>query len=371
MQAIHNFIGILRRGITPVALLCLGISLVGCLAIYNATFHLQHPFEFVGRQMVWLLLATLTLFLTSGMPADSLRRVLPWLAGIAYLLLWSVLHFGIRINGMQGWYAWNGIFLQPSEIGKPFFIISLALLMEHTAAERQNCRRGYLPLLGLLGAWTLPIALQPDFGALLIYAMAFALVYACGGGRLKFLVLTFVAGLPVAILTVLSIPYVRNRFLGFLHPQQYADSAGWHIIQFQRTLASGGFSGKSWGKGVWSQTYLPFGYSDSIFATIGESIGFIGLIPFVLVLILWTWYGYRRARAAANYFAALVIIGMVSILTSQAFIHLSVNLGMFPPTGITLPLISYGGSSLLATVLCVGIVESISRPTTTVMTEDQ
>ena len=119
--------------------------------------------------------------------------------------------------------------------------------------------------------------------------------------------------------------------------------------------------GQSWGKGVWSQTYLPLGYSDSIFATLGESIGFVGLVPFVALVVGWAVYGYRKVKRCHCVFSVAVLLGLVGYLCIQSFVHLSVNLGLIPPTGITLPLISYGGSSLLSTAIAIGIVESLVR----------
>lgn len=351
----------LRHGITPVGLACIGLGLLGCLAIYNATFHLEAPFQYVGRQFVWLVLAATLLVTVSATDRKRILRVFPWLAIVVYAMLWLVLRLGVSVNGMTGWFAWHGIFLQPSEVAKPLFVLCLASGLQMTAKHRGEFKHGYLPVLGILLAWILPIMLQPDFGTVLTYILTFAIVYACMGGRLLYLAGTAVVSLPAVLLIVGATPYLRDRFTSFLHPAAHAETSGWHILQFQRTLASGGAFGQSWGNALWARTYLPFGYSDSIFATIGESMGFVGLLPFVLILVAWVMYGYRRIQRTNSYLTAATITGMVVCLEVQAFIHLSVNLGMLPPTGITLPLISYGGSSLIATVTAVGIVEAFSR----------
>jgi cell division protein FtsW len=167
--------------------------------------------------------------------------------------------------------------------------------------------------------------------------------------------------MPAAGLLVATTAYVKARFVAFLNPEAWSNTSGWHIIQFQRTLAAGGLYGRSWGRALCSRSHLPLGYSDSVFATIGETAGLIGVAPFVILPLIYLLYGSRQARATGNTFRQAAIIGMVSMVAGQAYIHLSVNLGLLPPTGITLPLISYGGSSLLATVTAVGIVESLSR----------
>ena len=350
----------LRRTLTPVGVICIIVSLLGCLAILNGSYDLDRPFHYVRRQLVWLVTAIGVLLTTTAVPFRLYRRWALFLALPVYILLWLVLVFGIRVNGMRGWFAAYGVFLQPSEIGKPVFVLCLAAVLTATEERRRRLLSGYLPALGLLAAWVVPILLEPDLGTALVYIAAFFIVMTCAGSSLIHLSATAIAALPVAGLFIWQKPYVKDRFLAFLRPEQYLDTAGWHILQFQRTLAAGGL----FGSGTHEQsvkTWLPFGYSDSIFATIGEAVGFVGCVAVVAVLMAWMLYGYVRVRRADSYFSAMVIAGMVTVIGVQAFIHLSVNLGVLPPTGLPLPLISYGGSSLVATVASVGITESAAR----------
>ena len=350
-----------RFSLTPAGVVCLCLGAWGCLAIYNATFHLASAFHFVGRQVVWLVPGTIALLITSGQGPEAYRRGAPVIGGITYALLWLVLLFGIRVNGMRGWFAWHGIFLQPSELAKPAFVLALALLFERTRAHAGSWTRGYAPLLALVVVWVAPIVLQPDFGAVLVYVFTFAAMYWGAGGRTKHLAISGLAAVPLVILALQQNPYVQRRVLAFFRPEAYAHTSGWHILQFQRTLASGGLTGRSWGHGLWSQAYLPLGYSDSIFASTAEAIGFLGVVPIVLAILAWVVYGVCRARLATGVFTRAVVIGMVAMLAGQAFIHLSVTLGLLPPTGVTLPLVSYGGSSLLSSLAGVGIVEGVFR----------
>lgn len=350
-----------RRCCTPVIVACIGLGLVGCLAVYNATYHLENPFHYVGRQIGWLLVAIILIMIVSSLLLRQIRMLLWVAAPLVYASLWLVLRFGIRINGMHGWFAWRGIHVQPSDIGKPIFVLALAALMEITAPHRQDAVRGYLPVLGLLACWLLPIAFEADIGTILVYVFTFALVYACMAGPLRHLWISLLGGLPILALWVVFGARFGVGWAGLPDAMQRVERLERHVVQFQRTLAAGGLFGQSWGKAVWSQTYLPFGYSDSIFATIGESVGFLGAMPLVFVIVLWVIYGYRRIQHARGYFTACAITGMVVIIAAQALMHLSVNLGMLPPMGMPLPLLGYGGSSLIATVISVGIVEALSR----------
>jgi len=350
----------LRQRLTPVGGFSLCLSLWGCLAIYNATFHLTPAYYYVGRQLLWLLVGAGALLLCSGSNRRQLEQLLPWAGAAAYASLWLVLIYGIRINGMRGWFAWHGIFLQPSEIAKPVFVLCLSWLLYRLQPYRHDWRRGYLPPLALLLAWCVPLLLQPDFGIILVYAMTFAVMYWYVGGSLLHLGATAAVTLP-PMLWLIRGTYVQARIIGFLDPEAHALNIGWHIRQFQRALASGGLFGRSWGDPIWSQNYLPLGYSDSIFATIAESIGFVGVLPFLILLAAWIYYGYRKTLVQDNMFVAATILGLTLMLAIQAFIHLSVNLSLMPPTGITLPLISYGGSSLVATLISVGLLECLAR----------
>lgn len=347
--------------LTPAGGVCLVLSLWGCVAIYTATVHMPMPTWFAGRQLAWIGIGTVALLLASGHDEGFYRAALPWAVVATHAALWLVLVYGIRINGMRGWFAWNGLFMQPSELAKPVFVLSLVAVMERTRAWRGEWLRGYAPALGVLLLWTVPVALQPDFGGVLIYAVTFALTYWCLGGRLAHLALSGLGALPVAVLYVSRHPYLIRRLLGFLHQDALAQSDGWHLLQFQRSLAAGGWFGRAWGQDLWSRTYLPLGYNDSIFASTAEAVGFIGLLPLILLVVAWVCYACFRAVSAGSVFSRGAIIGLAVMLAAQAFIHFSVNLGLMPTTGITLPLISYGGSSLLATMLAVGMVEGLSR----------
>lgn len=353
--------GLLTGGLTPAGAAGVLLGLWGCLAVFNATAHLVEPFSFAGRQLLWLAVAVVVLLVTSAVPARGYRRLLPWLASGAFALLWLVLLCGVRINGMRGWFAWRGVFLQPSEVAKPVFVLTLAWLFTRgDAGERRGWRGLLLPVAGF-ALWGIPLALEPDFGALLVYALVFAaLAWAAGvpGRVLLTLALLMVAA---AVTVLLLFPYVWQRVLGFLFPEAYAQSFGWHVNQFQRAVAAGGVFGCSWGHGMVTQTQLPLGYSDSMFATLAETLGLVGVLPLLLVVVAWVVYGYRRARCAGDAFAGLAILGLVVLLTVQSLIHLSVNLGLMPPTGITLPLISYGGSSLVSSLAAIGMVEGMSR----------
>lgn len=337
------------------------LGLWGCLAIFNASASYEHPWNYAVRQLVWLVMAMALMMIAALLGPRAYRLLLPAVVVVAYSLLWLVLGAGVQVNGMHGWFSWNGVFFQPGEVAKPAFLLSLAWLLARLENHRHDFWKGYLPLLAVFLFWGAPIALEPDFGTLLVYALTFLGTVWAMGARPAHVLATALAGLPLAVVCMVVKPYVGTRLLGFMRPDLYAETYGYHVLQFQRTLAHGGLWGQSWGKGEWGQNFLPLGHSDSIFASIAEVVGFVGVVPLVLLIVVWICYGFRKADRIEDTFSRAVVIGMVAMLAIQSLLHLSVNLGIFPPTGITLPLISYGGSSLLSSLLMIGIVEGISR----------
>ncbi|NLF19006.1 MAG: FtsW/RodA/SpoVE family cell cycle protein [Lentisphaerae bacterium] len=349
-----------RRGLSRAALAFIGVSIWGCWAIHSACRNAYSSQHFTSRQVLWVLLGTTALALCAHLTPAWYRRHLPWLVVAAWVPLAVVLVLGIRINGMRGWFAWHGYFLQPSELAKPVFVLSLARLLERHSASPGSWRDA-LPMAALVALWGLPIALQPDFGSLLIYALTAVLLFWGFGGRTRHLAFAAAAVLPAIGVVLWRYPYVWRRITAFLNPDSVARSAGWHIIQFRRTLASGGLFGRAWEEGLWSRAYLPLGHSDSVFASTAEKVGFVGMLPLLFIILALVIYGHHHACRVHDRFRAAVIVGMTGMLVTQAFVHLSVNLGLMPPTGITLPLVSYGGSSLISSMVAFGIAEAMIR----------
>lgn len=350
-------------------LLAASLALLGCLAIYNATAHAPQPYYFLYRQGVWLLAGLALMGVASRLSRATWQQLTVPLGLISLLLLYALLLWGHTVNGMRGWFRleitalapyFSPILIQPSELSKPIFVLVLAQLAVQLHDPPQRSWRAYGLYLACCSLWLLPLVLQPDFGTLSVYLATMLLVYWLQGGRTSHLATTIGAGAALMGLAVVLHPYVRRRLAGFMDPASHAEGAGWHILQFRTTLAHGGLTGAD--PPIWSQHYLPLGYSDSIFATVAERIGFIGLLPILLVIVLWLTYGLLLARRQADSTSALVIAGQVSLLAMQAVLHISVTLGLLPPTGITFPLLSYGGSSLAASLLAIGIIIAFSKP---------
>lgn len=342
----------------PLSMLIQGLvfmlGLWGCLAIYNATMFAVSPFYFVGRQLLWLVVGMGLMLFCSRIPFSAYRDNIELLTALFYIPLLAVLIFGVRINGMKGWFMLGNIFIQPSELAKGFFILSLC----HFGGKFRPGIQRFLGMALITMFWVLPIALQPDFGTVLVYIAGFVIVYWLMNGSVWHLLL-----IPATVFSGLGLlvnfkPYILNRFLGYLNPDMDPLGFGWHIQQFQFTLARGGFWGMKWGKALWANSYLPLAHSDSVFASLAESLGFIGTFPVIFVMGVMVFAIFKLALKTETEFRKVYVLSIGLIFAVQALIHISVNVTLLPPTGITLPVLSYGGSSLLATMISFGIMLS-------------
>lgn len=252
--------------------------------------------------------------------------------------------------------------IQPAEFAKLFFILYLAFLFERKKALVEDFKEGFLPFVVVLGVFCILLALQPDFGTIFILCALGIVMFFIAGGRLSHILLLLTVGISGAVAVVLNKQYLYNRFTAFLNPYNDELGTGYHIIQSLIAVGSGGFFGKGFGASRFKyEGYLPEAQGDSIFAIASEELGFIRVALIVIAFAVIAWQGIKIARNAKDDYGKYLAIGIVSWITLQAFINIMVVLSLFPTTGITLPFISYGGSSLLATLFAVGILLNIAK----------
>ncbi|NMA39724.1 MAG: FtsW/RodA/SpoVE family cell cycle protein, partial [Lentisphaerae bacterium] len=335
--------------------LLLALGGAGCLLIQSATRGMASQSCFSRLQMVWLLFGLIFLSACFLFPRSFYKRHLGVILGLIYALLWGVLVFGVKIQGARSWYRFHGFCMQPSELAKPAFLVAFAWFWKWS--EKWPSQRRFAAGVLFAGLWMLPIMLQPDWGTTMIYALTTLVLLYCLGmnWRQALAVLApFLAGIGWALVRY---PYVRRRFMAFLGTGSGDLSAvSWQAMQMRDCLIKGGWTG-----GLFSEpssfVYVPYRYNDSIFAAAAELLGVAGVLPLILLCLGWVGYCCYLAGRHASRWTYPVYLGAGVMLSGQAFVHLAVNLGMMPTTGINLPLISYGGSSLLTTLLIIGLVE--------------
>ncbi|HAH96113.1 MAG TPA: stage V sporulation protein E, partial [Firmicutes bacterium] len=249
------------------------------------------------------------------------------------------------------------------EIAKFATILALAFWLSELRDGVKSFLGGIVIPLGMVGIVCLLIMLEPDFGTMIvIFGTSFLLIFAAGA-RLWHLGLIGSAGLLAGIVLALAEPYRRERLTSFLDPMQDPLGSGWQIIQSLYALGSGGLFGLGLGRGRQKFSYLPEPHTDFIFACLGEELGFIGTILVVALFFLFAWRGLRVAMNCRDLFGSLLAIGITCMLVVQALLNIGVVTSSLPVTGITLPLISSGGSSLVISLASIGVLLNISKQT--------
>ncbi len=350
-----------RPLLTPAGWLCLGLSLVGCLAVFNATFHLHNPYQFVAGQVLWILPSALVLIAATRCPQGWLWRLVLPLSVIVLFGMWSALLRGVHVNGAFPWFNVQGVRVQIAELGKPVFALVVAWVFHKTEENSELWLQGFLPVLAVTIIWLMPMLVTPAPGVLAVYLFPVFVLILCTGRPVKHGLVFGAVGL---LLVGAAFHFAPPSEVAVVSGALSQTPSAWHTEQFRRALASGGLFGRSLGHGMWSQSNLPPAHHGSVFAALGESLGLFGLIPILLLLIAWVLHGWRGAKNQGDPLNAHAVVLLTALPATQALLHLSVNLGILPMLSMPLPLISHGGSSLLATFAIVGLVENLRREKT-------
>ncbi|MDD5041136.1 MAG: putative peptidoglycan glycosyltransferase FtsW [Candidatus Peribacteraceae bacterium] len=306
--------------------------------------------------------------LTMLVPYRVWQRLAFPLFGATLLLLFAVFLPGLRAEygTAQSWLRLGFLSLQPSELLKLTLIFYLALWLQKREQLISTWKEGFVPFATLLSLSVILVALQPDLGSFLVLSCIAVVMFFVAGGNIGHVILggtmASILGLPI----ILQKDYIRNRFRAFLSPENPAisETIGFQIKQALIAIGSGGAFGVGYGKSVQKFGYLPEVQADTIFAAMAEELGFFRLLIILVMFGIFIWRGYKIAREAPDRFGFLVATGITTWIAFQTVLNIAVNLALFPLTGITLPFISYGGSSLISLLLAVGVLLNISMHST-------
>ena len=322
----------------------------------------QQPYFFLGKQVLWIVLGLAILFLAMRVDYRRYRNnTVVWgILGFVTLMLVAVL-FSTPINGTRRWFGLGGLGIQPSELAKLACILFTALTLERRMHKINEISYSLLPIGLVVGVLSTLIYLQPDFGTLLSLLLVVAVMVIAAGLQWRYIVGGFVVLVPATYFLLMSAPYRRARITAFLDPwgDQFGD--GFQLIQSLIAVGTGGVFGRGLMAGVQKLFYLPEPHTDFIYAVIAEELGLIGATVILICFLVIAWRGLRIAIRAPDRFSSFVALGVTAMITLQAFINISVALGLLPTKGIPLPLISAGGSSLLITLLGLGMLLNISQ----------
>ncbi|AGL02981.1 putative lipid II flippase FtsW [Desulfoscipio gibsoniae] len=353
--------------LTVLILLSIGLVMVFSASAYFAgdpEGPFGDPFHFFKRQLFGAALGIGVMLLMMNYDYQRLRRWVGPMLIAAFVMLVMVLvpGIGMEVLGARRWIDLGFISFQPSELVKIFIIIFTAYGLAQKKDRIQNLSTGLFPFLAVTGLAALLILAQPDLGtAATLCGTIFIMLFTAGarGGHLTTLAGLGAVGVAAAIYFE---PYRMRRFTAFLDPEADPTGAGWNILNALMSLASGGLLGMGLGQGRHSKfLFLPERHTDFIFAAIGEELGFIGGCLVILLFVLLVWRGFRVAITCPDTFGSLLAAGLVSGIALQAFINIGVVTGSLPVTGITLPFVSFGSTSLIFSLMGVGIILNISK----------
>jgi len=340
---------------------------LGLVMVYSASFAISqdvfgNDLHFVTRQGIAMALGLVLLLSTMLIDYRSYQK--PVYVTVAVLGIIAALVFVLLLPASRGSHRWIplGVFnAQPSEFAKLTVILFLASFLSRKGDRLNEFRRGILPVLLVVGSIALLVAVEPDLGtACMIAAIAGAMLWV-GGISWKYIANLGAIGLVAATTQVLRSGYQSQRIIAFLDPWAHHRTSGYQTVQSLTAVGSGGLTGVGFAAGQQKAGFLPDPYTDFIYAVMAEEFGLVGAVVVVALFVVLLWRGMRASLRAPDRFGFYLGIGLTCFLVVQAMINMSIVVNLLPTTGIPLPMISYGGSSMLASCIAVGILLNISQ----------
>lgn len=364
----HSFAHSFDRTLLFTALLLFlgGILILGSASVVTAEKRFGSIGHYALRQLLYGgLVGMAALVVAQWLPYRVWKKAAPllMLAALIALALVFIPELSYVFGGARRWLTLGPLNFQPSEIMKLAFIAYLASWLEARRDEVKSIAYGLLPFSLMLAIVGLFLVMQPDFGTLGVIVASAGILYFLGGGRISQIVTLSVFGLAIFYFLIRIAPYRLDRILVFLQPGLDPSGIGYQITQSLIAIGSGGFFGRGFGASVQKYYYLPEPMSDSIFAIFTEEMGFLGGTALIVLFGFLGWRGFLIAKRAPDIFGKLLAGGISASIMTQAFIHMASISGLFPLTGIPLPFVSYGGTSLAVTLAEIGILLNISKYT--------
>jgi cell division protein FtsW len=344
------------------------LALVGLVMVFSASavvagnrFH--DPGYFLKRQLAWLAFGFLLLHLASHIDYIWWKRLSFPLLGLTVVLLVMVLmpSFGVAVKGARRWLRLGLISIQPAEIAKLVAVMYLAAYLAKKEDRLTGFFSGLAPALLVIGVLSGLVLLEPDLGTVIVMGTVAISLLFLGGARLSHLLSLGLCAVPAVMVLVLSSSYRRQRLMTFLAPWKDASDAGFQITQSFLAFGSGGLFGVGLGEGKQKLFFLPEAHTDFVLALVGEELGLVGTAVIILLFALFAIRGFQVAARARMPFGRYLGMGITLLIGVQALINACVVTGLVPTKGLTLPFVSYGGSSLVTCMFGVGILLNISR----------
>ncbi|MFD0697193.1 putative lipid II flippase FtsW [Paenibacillus sp. GCM10027628] len=355
-------------------LVCFGLAMVFSASSMTSAYKWADPWYFTKKQLIAVGLGSILMLFCMNIHYTKLKKlVIPAFFVTVVLLIFVI--FTEKANGAASWFNIGKFGIQPTEFAKLIVILYLASLISNKEEKFRDFKKGLLPALLIVGFVSLLIMLQPDLGSCMILLACSAIVIFVGGSNLKH-IFTLGAGLVAILAMVVTIYLLKSstsgdggnyrvhRLTSFRDPFSDHSNTGYQVVQSLYAFGHGGLTGAGFGQGIQKLHYLPEAHNDFIFAIIGEELGFVGSSLFILIFLLFIWRGILVAVRSPHMFGMVAGVGIMGMFAFQAVINIGGVTGTIPLTGVTLPFISSGGSSMMVCLISMGILLSISREQT-------
>jgi cell division protein FtsW len=341
------------------------LTLFGLVMVYSATstraaLANANPVSYLERQGAYAFIGFVLLVVASRTDFRKLRAIAPTLVLTALGLCVVVLGIGARVNGARRWIGFGPAQFQPSEIAKLALVVWISAYLARKPAP-QTLKELARPIGLLVGVFCLLIVVEPDLGTVITIIVMVGAILLVSGTRLPTLASAYGIVFVLGVLAIYTSPYRRARFTIFLDPWKDPSNNGLQNVQALISIGNGGVFGRGLGQGLGKANYLPEAHTDMIFAVIGEELGLIGAAVVCAAYCVFAYAGLRLALACKDPFGKRLAAGITALVTGQAAVNIAAVLGLAPLTGIPLPFVSYGGSSLVVGLLSVGILLNIAR----------
>lgn len=347
--------------LTAGALLVAGLFLVGSASHYEAMRYGRDASHFLVRHVIFAAAGLAAMLVAIRIPKRWLddTRVVGATIAVTFLSLLAVLAMPAAA-GARRWFSLGPVKLQPSEFAKIAAVLFVAWLLARRE-ERVNEPRAVLVPCLAVAAMALLVVIQPDLGsAVMIVAPAAAMLFVAGL-RWKSLALGAVGGAAAFAVAVIAEPYRMRRIFSFLHPEEDLQGAGFQLYQSLLAFGSGGWGGVGFGQGQQKAYFLPAPHTDFLFSVVGEEMGLAGTLALLAAVMVLFWRGMRASMRTPDRFLSYLALGLTVLVVLQALVHMAVCVGLVPTKGLPLPFLSYGGSSLVATLFATGLLVNVSQ----------
>ncbi len=343
----------------------LGVVMVFNASYFYAQANYQDPFLFFRRHCFYLAVGLGAGGIVSRVRIELFERYAYWILFVCVLMLIAVMIPGIGVvrGGARRWINLGVLSFQPAEFVKIAIVLYLARSITRKSARMSRFAAGLLPHLVVVGAIVLMIVRQPDFGTAAILVLVMLMMLHIGGARSLHLGLLVAAASPVVVYEIAKAPYRLQRVLCFVDPWSYSRECGFQLVQSLIAFGSGGVLGVGLGESKQKLFFLPEAHTDFIFALVGEELGLLGAALVLGLFVLFAVRGFRIAVRHPDPFASHLAFGLTVMIVLEAVVNIGVVIGLLPTKGLALPFLSYGGSSLIGTMVQVGILGALSRTT--------